>query len=40
MEALEAIHRQQGLTIIMVTHDPNVAARAARQIAMLDGRIV
>lgn len=40
MGALEAIHAQGGLTIIMVTHDPSVAARASRQIGMLDGRIV
>jgi ABC-type lipoprotein export system ATPase subunit len=39
MEALEAIHRQHGLTIIMVTHDPRIAASADRIIKMLDGRI-
>ena len=39
MEALEAIHHQHGLTIIMVTHDPNIAASADRIIKMLDGRI-
>jgi len=30
----------QGHTIIMITHDPVVAARADRQIEILDGRIV
>ena len=39
MEALEAIHHQHGLTIIMVTHDPGIAASADRIIKMLDGRI-
>jgi len=39
MEALEAIHHQHGLTIIMVTHDPNIAASADRIIRMLDGRM-
>ena len=39
MEALEAIHHQHGLTIIMVTHDPRIAASADRIIKMLDGRI-
>ena len=39
MEALEAIHHQHGLTIIMVTHDPGIAASADRVIKMLDGRI-
>ena len=29
----------QGQTIVLVTHDPNVAARADRVIHMLDGRI-
>jgi len=39
MEALKAIHHQHGLTIIMVTHDPRIAASADRIIKMLDGRI-
>jgi ABC-type lipoprotein export system ATPase subunit len=39
MEALEAIHREHGLTIIMVTHDPGIAASADRIIKMLDGRM-
>jgi putative ABC transport system ATP-binding protein len=39
MEALEGIHHQHGLTIIMVTHDPRIAASADRIIKMLDGRI-
>lgn len=39
MEALNAIHHQQGLTIVMVTHDPGIAATADRAITMLDGRI-
>lgn len=36
---LEQLWRQ-GTTIVMVTHDPRVAARASRTIAMRDGRIV
>ena len=39
MEALQAIHHQRGLTIIMVTHDPGIAAMADRTLKMLDGRI-
>ena len=39
IEALKAIHDQRGVTIIMVTHDPGIAASADRVIKMLDGRI-
>jgi ABC-type lipoprotein export system ATPase subunit len=28
-----------GHTIVLVTHDPNVAARAERVIGMIDGRV-
>jgi putative ABC transport system ATP-binding protein len=31
---------QQGTTIVMVTHDPDIAARSSRTIAMHDGQIV
>lgn len=39
MEALQDLHHKHGLTIIMVTHDPRVAAMADRILNMLDGRI-
>lgn len=39
MDALKDIHRQQGLTFIMVTHDAGIAASADRVMRMLDGRI-
>jgi putative ABC transport system ATP-binding protein len=29
-----------GVTIVVVTHDPNIAGRMSRQIDMLDGRVV
>src|SRR5262249_11504951 len=29
-----------GVTVILVTHDPNVGAAADRQVHMLDGRVV
>jgi putative ABC transport system ATP-binding protein len=35
---LEALN-QQGLTLIMVTHDPELGERAGRRIHMIDGRI-
>ena|SRR6185437_3154381 len=39
MELLEDIHRR-GATIVMVTHDPDLAARAQRQVHVTDGQIV
>lgn len=38
MRLLEALNRQ-GVTLIMVTHDQVLGARAGRQISMLDGAI-
>ncbi len=40
LDLLDDLRRERGLTVIMVTHDPTVAARAGRIIRMLDGRIV
>ena len=31
--------REQGKTLIMVTHDPGIASAADRQIRFMDGRI-
>jgi putative ABC transport system ATP-binding protein len=36
---LQGLHREQGLTIVMVTHEPDVAACASRQIVVRDGLI-
>lgn len=33
------LHHEQGLTIIMVTHDPDVAAQTERVIRVKDGRV-
>lgn len=38
IELLEKLNRE-GLTLIIVTHDPEIGHRAKRQIRMLDGRI-
>lgn len=41
-EVLELLHRlnvQRGLSIIMVTHDPAIAARADRTINLVEGRV-
>lgn len=40
MELIEALRRDRGLTMLVVTHDASVAARADRVLRMVDGRIV
>lgn len=37
---LGGLHRSEGLTIVMVTHDPGVAAAADRVVTLESGRIV
>lgn len=39
MDLLAKLH-EQGLTLVLVTHDPTVAARADRLITVKDGEIV
>jgi putative ABC transport system ATP-binding protein len=39
MELLEELHRD-GSTIVMVTHDPQLAARAQRNVHVTDGRVI
>ncbi|MGI9344381.1 MAG: ABC transporter ATP-binding protein [Gammaproteobacteria bacterium] len=38
VDIMEELNRQ-GLTLIVVTHDPNIGKRAGRRIGMADGRI-
>jgi putative ABC transport system ATP-binding protein len=40
LDFLDRLQRERGLTIVLITHDPTVAARADRIVNMLDGRIV
>jgi len=41
-EVIDLLHQlnAQGVTLVMVTHDPDMAAEAQREIHMLDGRVV
>ncbi|MBI5309988.1 MAG: ABC transporter ATP-binding protein [Actinobacteria bacterium] len=42
-EVLNLLHRlwtEQGLTIVLITHDPEIAKRAGRLLKMRDGKIV
>ena len=39
LTVLEALNRQDGLTIVMITHEPDVARRAQRTLHLRDGRL-
>jgi putative ABC transport system ATP-binding protein len=39
LDLLDRLRRERNLTIVLVTHDPTVAARADRVVRMLDGRL-
>ena len=39
MELLQALNRDRGITILMVTHEPDMAAYAKRIVRFVDGRI-
>jgi putative ABC transport system ATP-binding protein len=39
LDTLMALRTRLGTTLVMVTHDPAIAARADRQVHLLDGRI-
>ncbi len=39
VELLERLHTKQGVTLLMVTHDPDLGRRARRRIRLIDGRV-
>ena len=39
IQTIEDLNRE-GMTVVMVTHDPQIGQRTARRVQMLDGRIV
>jgi len=40
LELLLSLNRQEGTTLVLVTHDPELSANADRRILLRDGRIV
>ncbi|MDL2336081.1 MAG: ABC transporter ATP-binding protein [Chloroflexota bacterium] len=40
MDLVRAAHRERGMTVVLVTHDPAVAQSAQRIVRLADGRIV
>ena len=40
IEVFEHLVREEGITIVMVTHERSFAARTSRQVELSDGRIV
>jgi len=40
LDIFESLNRDRGITIVMVTHDPEVGARAGRIVRLLDGQVV
>ncbi len=39
MDILEALNRDKGVTVIVITHEPEVTGRAQRRLALHDGRL-
>ena len=40
MDLLFQLHRDMGVTFVLVTHDPGIAAQASRTIRLKDGRVI
>jgi len=39
LDLLDGLRRERGVTLVVVSHDARVSARAGRVLRMLDGRI-
>jgi putative ABC transport system ATP-binding protein len=37
---MEDLHRQRNITLVLVTHDPALAAKAQRQVVLRDGMVI
>ncbi|HQR45250.1 MAG TPA: ABC transporter ATP-binding protein, partial [Thermoanaerobaculia bacterium] len=40
LDLFDALHRERGVAFVFSSHDPRIAARAARRLRLRDGRIV
>jgi putative ABC transport system ATP-binding protein len=40
MDIIERLNREEGKTVVLITHDEAVAARAGRRLQMRDGRLI
>jgi ABC-type lipoprotein export system ATPase subunit len=40
LDLLEDVHRREAATLVVVTHEPAIAARAHRVVRLMDGRVV
>lgn len=40
MAILDGLNKEQGITIILVTHEPDIAAYAEREVVIKDGRVL
>ncbi len=40
MEILQRLNRERGLTVVLITHEPDIAEYAERVVAFRDGRVV
>src|SRR5438094_676994 len=39
MQTLSSLNREQGVTVVLVTHEPDIAAYADRVLTMRDGQV-
>jgi len=40
MTILDRLNKEEGITVILVTHEPDIAAYAAREIVIKDGQVL